>query len=69
MASMPIYMITNYPLIFWFMLFGTLFWKLFGGQRDPILLRLTEPDMRLIKFIKLKEMSICMKVRSINRWS
>ena len=53
MASMPIYMITNYPLIFWFMLFGTLFWQLFGGERDPILLRLTESDMRLIKFIKV----------------
>jgi hypothetical protein len=61
-ASLPVYLLSNFPLIFWFILFATLFWKLFGGQRDPLLSKLTENDMRLLKFIKLASLLRALEV-------
>ena len=60
--SLPIIFLANYPLIFWFILFGTLFWKLFGGSRDPILHRLDEPDLKLLKFIKVASLLRALEV-------
>lgn len=60
--SLPIIFIANYPLIFWFMLFGTLFWKLFGGSRDPILHKLDESDLKLLKFIKIASLLRALEV-------
>ena len=51
--SLPIYLLANFPLIFWFILFASLLWKLFGGSRDPILNKLTPADLQLLTFIKL----------------
>lgn len=52
-ASLPIYLLANFPLIFWFILFSTLLWKLFGGTRDPNYNKLDRADKKLIKFIKI----------------
>lgn len=51
--SLPIYLFANFPLIFWFILFSSLLWKLFGGSRDPNLNRLEARELKLLKFIKL----------------
>lgn len=62
LASLPIFLLANYPLIFWLILFSTLLWKLFGGERDPILHKLSEADIMLLKFIKLASLLRALEV-------
>ncbi len=66
MASLPVYLLINYPLIFWFVLFSTLLWKLFGSSRDPLLNSLSDQETRLIKFIKLASLLRALEVILVN---
>lgn len=62
LASLPFYLLLNYPLIFWFILFSTLLWKLFGAQRDPLLNSLSSQEVNVIKFIKLASLLRALEV-------
>ncbi len=66
LVSLPIYLLVNYPLIFWFILFSTLLWKLFGSSRDPLLNSLNKNEIRLIKFIKLASLLRAFEVILVN---
>lgn len=41
------------PTFYWLVLLSTMFSKLFGGSRDPLLCTLTESDLNHLKFIKI----------------
>ncbi len=62
LASLPVYLICNFPLVFWFILFSTLFWQLFGGTRDPLLSKLSDQDQKLLTFIKLASLLRALEV-------